>query len=46
MSRGGLMLRCTDSGQELDYVPVATSVRHGARPPRLQPRRRSRPAAE
>lgn len=46
MSRGGLMLRCTDSGKELDYVPVATSVRHGARPPRLQPRRRPRPAAE
>jgi DNA polymerase (family 10) len=45
MSRGGLMLRCTDSGQELDYVAVATSVRHGARPPRLQPRRRPRPAA-
>jgi hypothetical protein len=40
MSRGGLMLRCTDAGRELDYVPVATSVRHGA----LQPRRRSRPA--
>ena len=45
MSRGGLLLRCVDSGQELDYVPVATSVRHGARPPRLQPRRRPRPAA-
>jgi hypothetical protein len=45
MSRGGLLLRCTDSGQELDYAPVATSVRHGARPPRLQPRRRPRPAA-
>jgi hypothetical protein len=45
MSRGGLLLRCTDSGKELDYVPVATSVRHGARPPRLQPRRRPRTAA-
>jgi hypothetical protein len=45
MSRGGLLLRCTDSGQELDYAPVATTVRHGARPPRLQPRRRPRPAA-
>jgi hypothetical protein len=44
MSRGGLMLRCVDEGRELDYVPVATSVRHGARPPRL-PRRRPRPAA-
>jgi len=46
MSRGGLLLRCVDSGRELDYVPVATSVRHGARPPRLEPRRRPRPAAE
>jgi hypothetical protein len=44
MSRGGLLLRCTDEGRELDYAPVATSVRHGARPPRLLPRRRSRPA--
>jgi hypothetical protein len=44
MSRGGLLLRCVDSAQELDYVPVATSVRHGVRPPRLQPRRRPRPA--
>jgi hypothetical protein len=43
MSRGGLLLRCTDEGRELDYAPVATSVRHGARPPRL-PRRRPRPA--
>lgn len=43
MSRGGLMLRSVDDRRELDYVPVATSVRHGARPPRL-PRRRPRPA--
>jgi hypothetical protein len=39
MSRGGLMLRCVDSGRELDYVPVAGAVRHGPRPPRLEPRR-------
>ena len=45
MSRGGLMLRCTDDGRELDYAPVATSVRHGGRPPRLQPRRRPRTSA-
>jgi hypothetical protein len=43
MSRGGLMLRCVDDERELDCVPVATSVRHGARPPRL-PRRRPRPS--
>ena len=43
MSRGGLLLRCTDEGRELEYGPVATSVRHGSRPPRLQPRRRPPP---
>ena len=35
MSRGGLMLRSARSGVELTYVPVATAVRHGARPPKL-----------
>jgi hypothetical protein len=44
MSRGGLLLRCVDAGKELEYVPVAGSVRHGARPPRL-PRRRPRSTA-
>jgi hypothetical protein len=37
MSRGGLMLRCVDSGVELDYTPVVTAVRRGQRPPRLDP---------
>jgi hypothetical protein len=37
MSRGGLMLRHVESGAELDYVPVAGAVRHGARPPKLEP---------
>jgi hypothetical protein len=37
MSRGGLMLRCAASGHELEYVPVAGAIRHGARPPRLAP---------
>lgn len=41
MSRGGLMLRCVDSGAELDYVPVAGAIRQGKRPPRLAPLRRS-----
>ena len=36
MSRGGLLLRCVRAGRELDYVPVAGSIRHGARPPRLE----------
>jgi hypothetical protein len=39
MSRGSLMLRCAESGEELPYAPVAGAVRHGARPPRLPPRR-------
>jgi hypothetical protein len=38
MSRGGLMLRCVDSGLELDYVPIAGAVRQGKRPPKLTPR--------
>jgi hypothetical protein len=36
MSRGGLLLRSVRAGRELDYVPVAGAVRHGARPPRLE----------
>ena len=37
MSRGGLLLRAAAAGVELDYVAVAGSARHGARPPRLAP---------
>ena len=37
MSRGGLMLRCARSGEELTYVPVEGAVRHGPRPPKLAP---------
>jgi len=44
MSRGGLMLRCARSGEQLTYVPVATSNRHGARPPKLPPTLYSRSA--
>ena len=36
MSRGGLMLRSVLSGKELDYIPAATAVRKGARPPKLE----------
>jgi hypothetical protein len=39
MSRGGLMLRCVDSGEELEYVPVAGAIRRGPRPPKLAARR-------
>jgi len=35
MSRGGLLLRCTSEGRELEYVPVAGATLHGKRPPRL-----------
>jgi hypothetical protein len=35
MSRGGLLLRRAAEGRELEYVPVAGAVLHGARPPRL-----------
>jgi hypothetical protein len=37
MSRGGLLLRCVRSGEELRYVPVQGAIRHGPRPPRLTP---------
>ena len=39
MSRGGLMLRCVEAKQELTYLPVDGTVRHGSRPPKLEPRR-------
>jgi hypothetical protein len=40
MSRGGLLLRAADAGEELAYGPIMGAARHGARPPRLPPRRR------
>jgi hypothetical protein len=39
MSRGGLLLRCAVDGKELAYIPVSGAVRHGKRPPKLEPRR-------
>lgn len=41
MSRGGLLLRKVAEGTELEYAAVAAAVRHGARPPRLSPLKRS-----
>lgn len=38
MSRGGLLLRAVDAGEELTYVPVVGSVRRGVRPGKLPPR--------
>lgn len=39
MSRGGILLRHVEAGEELSYVPVRGAVRRGPRPPRLEPRR-------
>lgn len=38
MSRGGLLLRAVDEGEELTYVPVMGSARRGVRPGKLPPR--------
>lgn len=38
MSRGGLLLRAVDAGEELHYIPIMTSVRRGSRPEKLPPR--------
>ena len=35
MSRGGLLLRATREGTELEYASLAGSERHGRRPPKL-----------
>lgn len=35
MSRGGLLLRCSRAGTELEYEPVGLVTRHGPRPPKL-----------
>jgi len=37
MSRGGLMLRCVQSGEQLKYVPLLEAKRHGRKPPKLEP---------
>lgn len=40
MSRGGLLLRCVEASSELSYIPLIGAVRHGKRPPKLEPKRR------
>ncbi len=35
MSRGGLLLRCVESGTELTYEPLGDQPRRGPRPPKL-----------
>jgi hypothetical protein len=42
MSRGGLMLRCVESGAQLSYIAVLGAVRHGNKPPRLKPQIRKK----
>jgi hypothetical protein len=43
MSRGGMMLRCAESGEELSYQPVLGANFRGTRPPKLPPKPRSSP---
>jgi hypothetical protein len=40
MSRGGLLLRAVEAGEELEYAPLAGTPLHGPRPPKLPPHRR------
>jgi hypothetical protein len=40
MSRGGLLLRRAEDGEELEYTPAQGAVRHGKKPPKLAPRPR------
>ena len=42
MSRGGLLLRSASDSKELSYSPVLGAVRHGKRPPKLEPLSRVR----
>ncbi len=44
MSRGGLLLRHVQSGEELTYVPLDGATRHGKRPPKLEPVQKRRKA--
>jgi hypothetical protein len=46
MSRGGLLLRKAAEGAELEYIAVRGAVRHGIRPPKLPPLKRTTAIAE
>jgi hypothetical protein len=37
MSRGGMLLRASRTGDELAYMPIAGAIRRGKRPPKLPP---------
>ena len=41
MSRGGLLLRCSRAGEQLEYIPVGPAMRTGSRPAKLEPFRKS-----
>jgi hypothetical protein len=43
MSRGGLMLRCVQSGEELTYVGIKGAARRGSRPAKLEPLQKRAP---
>ncbi len=43
MSRGGLMLRCVRSGEELAYIRLSGAVHRGKRVPKLEPLRSRMP---
>jgi hypothetical protein len=45
MSRGGLMLRHVQAGEELTYVPLDGATRRGKRPPKLKPMQRRKSAS-
>jgi hypothetical protein len=45
MSRGGLMLRCVDAGDELEYAPLAGASLRGQRPSKLIPRSNRAPTS-
>jgi hypothetical protein len=38
MSRGGVLLRAVEAGEELAYVPVSGATLKGVRPPKLPPK--------
>jgi hypothetical protein len=44
MSRGGLLLRSAEDGEELEYVRALGAVVHGTKPPKLAPHRSPRRA--
>ncbi len=46
MSRGGILLRCVDANTELNYIPILGAIRHGKRPPKLEPKTAKTPTPD